>query len=489
MLLGRWIAAVVIGVIPERQALVCRRDHLVIGGGVDLKDAIEIFPHRNCGTRYPELPRFRLTVEVRPAPPRAARPLGRPAPSVRIPTVAVPAGRWRRIALVVLVLLIALAGFNYVRPVPAVEATSAGLSRYTITGTPPVLPWPTTGSAAVAASQLGLIATSGDQQPAPSGSVAKVMTALVLLADKALAVGDEGPTLVITDQDVATYKADARDQQSVVPVTAGEQLSEYELLEALLVASANNIAETIARWDAGSVTAFVGKMNDRAASLHLTHTTFADPAGLSVQTVSTPADLIALGMAAMKQGVLAQIVGEVQTILPVAGLVYNTNGSLGQSGIIGIKTGVNEGATFLFAANATVDGHPVTIYGCVMRQPTLAIAFDAAKALTDTMASSLKMRAIVSRNDVVGAYDAPWGSHADVVANTDLAFVEWPGMVLRWRLDAKPVAVDVSSVPSGTPAGTLHLVLGDQQADVPLVTSGALDPPGLVWRLSRINWL
>jgi serine-type D-Ala-D-Ala carboxypeptidase (penicillin-binding protein 5/6) len=407
---------------------------------------------------------------------------------MRIPTVTVPTGRWRRISLAALALLIAVGGWNYLRPVPAVAATSSRLSQYVITGTPPDLPWPATGSAAVGASHLGLIATSGDQQPAPSGSAAKVMTALVLLADKPLAVGEDGPTLIMTDQDVATYKADAKDQQSVVPVTAGERLTEYELLEALLIPSANNIADTIARWDAGSVAAFVGKLNDRSAALHLTHTTFADPSGISVQTVSTPGDLITLGMAAMQQDVVAQIVGEAQTTLPVAGLVYNTDGALGQSGIIGIKTGVNDGATFLFAANATVDGHPVTLYGCVMRQPTLAIAFDAAKALANTMESALKMRAIVARNDVVGAYDAEWGSHADVVATADLAFVEWPGMILRWRLEPKPLAVD-GFVPSGTPAGKLHLVLGDQQADVPLATSGSLDPPSLFWRLSRINWL
>ena len=387
-----------------------------------------------------------------------------------------------------LLVILAAGGWNYLRPVPAVAATSSGLSQYVITGNPPALPWPGTGSAAVGASQLGLIATSGDQQPAPAGSVAKVMTALVLLADKPLALAEDGPTLVMTDEDVATYKADARDQQSVVPVTAGERLTELELLEALLIPSANNIAETLARWDAGSVTAFVGKMNDRSAALHLTHTTFADPSGISVQTVSTPADLITLGMAAMQQAVVAQIVGEGQTTLPVAGLVYNTNGVLGQSGIIGIKTGVNDGATFLFAANATVDGHPLALYGCVMRQPTLAIAFEAAKTLTDTMANGLKMRAIVSRGDVVGAYDAPWGAHADVVATKDLTFVEWPGMILRWRLEPRPLAVD-GSVPSGTPAGTLHLVLGDQQADVPLATSGTLDPPGPTWRLTRINWL
>src|SRR6202022_3063452 len=132
--------------------------------------------------------------------------------------------------------------------------------------------------------------------------------------------------------------------------TAGETLTELEALEALLIPSANNIAETLARWDAGTVAAFVTKMNQHAADLHLAHTTFADPAGVSLQTVSTPSDLLLLGMAAMKDGVLAQIVGLPQATLPVAGTVYNVNAALGQSGIIGIKTGsgLNVGAHLLF---------------------------------------------------------------------------------------------------------------------------------------------
>jgi hypothetical protein len=47
-------------------------------------------------------------------------------------------------------------------------------------------------------------------------------------------------------------------------------------------------------------------------------------------------------------------------------------------------------------------------------------------------------------------------------------------------------AVD-GPMPSGTPAGKLHVVLGDQQVDVALITAGTLDPPGTVWRLLRIN--
>jgi len=377
---------------------------------------------------------------------------------------------------------------NYLRPIPATAAATSSPVQSTVPGTPPSLPWPGVGSAAVGVSGLGLIATSGDTPPAPAASVAKVMTALVVLTDKPLAPGADGPTLIMTDEDVAAYRADAADQQSVVPVAAGERLSEFQALEALLIPSGNNIAETLARWDAGSVSGFVAKMNQQAAQLHLTHTTFADPAGVSLQTVSTPTDLLALGMEAMKIAVFAQIVNLPQTTLPVAGTLYNVNGVLGQSGIIGIKTGsgLNSGANFLFAATATVDGSEVTLFGSVMGQRTLDAAFTEAQALITTMKGALTVRHIVGRGGVVGAYETAWGSRSDLVATDDVTFVEWPGTILRRRLNAPSLALD-GFMPSGARAGTLHLELGDQRADVPLITAAPLEPPGFAWRLLRFN--
>jgi serine-type D-Ala-D-Ala carboxypeptidase (penicillin-binding protein 5/6) len=403
--------------------------------------------------------------------------------------LAVLNNRWLgRLALVVAVLVVAVGTWDYLQPVPTVAATSYHPAQVAIAGPPPNLPWPGVGSAAVGVSGLGLIATSGDVPPAPVASVAKVMTAMVVLADKPLAKGDSGPILIMTDQDYATYTADAAQGQSVVPVAVGEQMTEFEALQALLIPSGNNIAETLARWDAGSVPAFVSKMNGRAASLQLAHTTFVDPAGLSTQTVSTPADLLAMGMAAMRQEVLAQIVGLAEATLPVAGTVYNVNAAIGQSGITGIKTGsgLNSGATFLFAATASIDGQPLTIYGCVMGQPTLDAAFTEAQALISTMRDTLRVRQVVSVYDVVGAYQSAWGGSSVLEATTGATLVEWPGMILRQRLDAKTLVID-GTVPNGMSAGNLHLVLGDQQVDIPLVTQGTIDPPGTPWRLFRIN--
>jgi D-alanyl-D-alanine carboxypeptidase (penicillin-binding protein 5/6) len=276
----------------------------------------------------------------------------------------------------------------------------------------------------------------------------------------------------------------------VVAVQAGEQLTELELLEGLLIPSANNFAETLARWDSGTVDKFVAAMNKRAADLNLTQTKFADTSGASPQTLSTPSDLMRLGMEAMKQEVFAQIVQMAQADLPVAGRVYNVDAVLGQSGIIGIKTGsgLAEGANFLFAADTTIDGQSVRLYGCVMGLPTLARAFAAAKSLIASMQANLHVRRIIAKNQAVATYATPWGGQSDLLSTVDVDLVEWPGMIVRQRLDAPALVVDKPVAP-GTREGAEHVVLGGYTLDVELVTATPLYPPGRAWRLTRINFL
>jgi D-alanyl-D-alanine carboxypeptidase (penicillin-binding protein 5/6) len=230
-------------------------------------------------------------------------------------------------------------------------------------------------------------------------------------------------------------------------------------------------------------------MNDRAARLKLTHTKFADTSGASPASVSTPADLLALGMEAMRDTVFAGIVAMPQADLPVAGTVYNVNGVLGQSGIIGIKTGsgLNTGANYLFAAKVTVDGHEIVIYGCVIGQPTLDVAFAAAKKLIAAMSPVLHVRRILARNESVARYTAPWGAESDLVSADDVDVAEWPGMVLRQSLHARALVID-TPLPSSTPEGTEHVMLGDYNLDVPLITADPLYPPGRLWRLTRVSF-
>jgi D-alanyl-D-alanine carboxypeptidase (penicillin-binding protein 5/6) len=396
---------------------------------------------------------------------------------------------------VVLLIVVAAGAVNYLRPIPAVEAAAALPASEVVSGTPPALPWPSRGSAAVAVgnlkpgvTHLGLVASSGNEQPIPAASVTKVMTALVILEDKPLKKGESGPTITLTSADVQIYQAAVANKESVVPVQAGEQLTEFQALEGLLLPSGNNLAASLARWDAGSVEAFVVTMNKRASELHLKNTKFSDVSGANPSSMSTPSDLISLGMEAMKNEVFQQIVAMGQAELPVAGTVYNVDAVLGQSGIIGIKTGsgFDTGANFLFAANVPVDGIQVVLFGCVMGQPTLAIAFDRAKALIAAVQPVLHVKRVVARNQSVGTYTTPWGAQSDVISTDNVDLAEWPGMVLRQNLEARWLIVD-KPVPSSTKVGMLHLMLGEYKVDVPVATATPLYPPGRFWRLTRLS--
>lgn len=166
-----------------------------------------------------------------------------------------------------------------------------------------------------------------------------MMTALVILHDHPLVPEQPGPLFLITNDDVTTYKDDIAEGDSTLRVVAGEQLSEYQLLEGLLVPSGDNIASLLAAWDAGSSAAFVDKMNAMTRTLGLTATHYGDPSGLSTLSRSTAADQALVAAQAMANPVIAAIVSHPQLAFPVTGTITNYNPALGVDGIIGIKSG------------------------------------------------------------------------------------------------------------------------------------------------------
>ena len=108
-------------------------------------------------------------------------------------------------------------------------------------------------------------------------------------------------------------------------VQAGEQLTERQLLEALLIPSGNNIARMLAARVAGSETRFIAEMNAEARALGMDHTIYTDPSGFDPSTVSTAADQLRVFQRAMRFPVFRQIVSMASVTLPVAGTLTNYN--------------------------------------------------------------------------------------------------------------------------------------------------------------------
>jgi len=392
--------------------------------------------------------------------------------------------RWS-LLLVPLVLVVAAVAVQLLRPVPRPVFHPAITASVTLPGTAPVLPWPASGSSALAMLGGGTIGSAGPAVPVPVAGLAKVMTAYVVLSDHPMAAGADGAAITVSPEAVAAYQAERADQESTVPLTAGATLTERQGLEGLLVASGNDMAVLLAQWDAGSTAAFVAKMNAQARVLGMTKTRFTDPSGLDAGTVSTPQDLVRLAAAAMTLPAFGPIVDMTDVTLPGAGTSYNLDYDLGRGGIVGIKTGASSaaGGCFLFAATRSVAGQQVTLVGAVLAQhgtPETAAAVDAAAKLVDAAFGAVGPRALTGPGQSAGMVTTAWGSTAPAGTADGPTVVAPAGLVAPARL---VVGAPPASFATGDRLGVLRVTVGGHTYTVAVTALQALDGPTLSWRL------
>jgi D-alanyl-D-alanine carboxypeptidase (penicillin-binding protein 5/6) len=250
--------------------------------------------------------------------------------------------------------------------------------------------WPLQGQGAYVLGN-GKPAVSPDEQPVQIASVAKVMTAYILLKHYPLQAGESGRLFTVDQSDAVDTAERRREDQSVVEVRAGEQLTEREALMAILLPSANNIAVLVARQVDGSVASFVAEMNRTAHALGMSDTTYTDPSGFDTGTVSTALDQLRLAQAVAADKTLADMMATPSYPVPVAGEVYNTDSLLGQDGFVGMKTGSDDaaGGCFMFRSERHTASGDETLIGVVLGQhgdDLVAAGLNAAKQLVDRVA-------------------------------------------------------------------------------------------------------
>jgi D-alanyl-D-alanine carboxypeptidase (penicillin-binding protein 5/6) len=393
------------------------------------------------------------------------------------------------VAVVVVVLVVAVAVVQLVRAVPAQTVALAQTASITVPGSS-ALPWPAVGQAAITIEGVTSIRTSGAESPVPIASLAKMMTALLILHDHPLTQADEGPTITVTAADVANYQADEAASDSALPVTAGEQLTELQALEALMIPSADNIAELLAEWDAGTEAAFVAKMQTSAQALGMTHTTYTDPSGLNATTVSTARDQLIIASAAMSNPVFASIVAMQSATFPGAGTVQNYDYDVGHNGIVGVKTGSDSAAQgcWAFAADRTVGGAMHTVIGVVLGIPgtsqgLLEPALAAGLALANAEPATVQTVTALPAGAVVGYVHAPWRDPIAVRTIRALTGLAPAGQTIT--LSVHLHAPSGTTVRRGTALGSVTAGQISGTATTGLVASGAGSGPGLEWRLTR----
>jgi D-alanyl-D-alanine carboxypeptidase (penicillin-binding protein 5/6) len=204
----------------------------------------------------------------------------------------------------------------------------------------------------------------------PIGSITKVMTALLIIRAGQLNRKIRIPKAVI--RYVTKYQAES------AGLHPGDVLTVRQLLEAMLLQSACDAAYVLATTYGPGMTAFLAKMNATARQLGMLHTHFTSPDGLpyptEYSTYSTPADLLTLGIAAMKLPTLRAIVAQRFYNLPKSRGHHhaywwgNTNELIGSyKGAVGIKTGYTDAARHCLLFEAVRRGR--TLIGVVLGSP------------------------------------------------------------------------------------------------------------------------
>jgi D-alanyl-D-alanine carboxypeptidase len=392
-------------------------------------------------------------------------------------------------AVAALMLPVLLVLIQIVRPLPDPAVRLVIAASHTFPGSAPQLPWPVKGQAAVEVEGLGGLGTSGAQTPTPTASVAKVMTAYVFLTDHALRDGEDGPTYTISAEEAARLPDVKARQETHVDVVAGQEFTEREALEALMIVSANNIAHEMARWDAGSDVAYVQKMNATARALGMTNTVYTDPSGYDSSTVSTAADQVKLLRAAMRIPAFARVVG-MSSYTPSQGGETRAAGNtlLGHYGVIGGKTGFTDaaGGNYVFAARKRVGATTALIVGAVMAQSgatTPGPAIDAARQLIEVAEGSLTSVTLARTGERVAQVDDGLGGHTPLLAVRPVTVAGWPGLTVRLTAEGRPP----HQARAGGTVGAVAVGSGPGRARTDLRLARSLTGPGLPDRLLRLG--
>ncbi|MFH8795013.1 D-alanyl-D-alanine carboxypeptidase [Streptomyces sp. NPDC017941] len=396
----------------------------------------------------------------------------------------------------VLLLVVVFAVAQAVRPLPEPKLALTSASSYAFEGGKPSIPWPDKGQAAMDVDGIGSFGTAGEQKPVPIASIAKVMTTYLILRDHPIKKGENGQTLVVDAKAQRHYEKGKPENESVVKVTKGQKITQYEALQAVMLPSANNVARMLARWDSnGSEDEFVAKMNKTAKELGMRNTHYTDPSGLDKTTVSTAEDLVKLGRVAMENPVFKEIAGQ-RNYKDLNGDRQDNYFGLVPTVAVGIKTGTTTaaGGNILFAAEERVGGKTHVIIGAALAQfgsggvANIDKVTGVTKDLIAAGQDALKAQTVVKKGQVVGEVDDGLGGTTPVVATRDVTAVGWSGLTSKVEIDDAG-----KSLPHSAKAGTVvgRLTVGDGTTSgaikVPVALQKDLSEPGFGAKLTRVG--
>ena len=394
-------------------------------------------------------------------------------PAFSRPGVLVPLGT-------LVALLGAYAGTTLLWPLHEVAPQVQSVEFATTPAPAATVAWPAQGSAAVGIAGISTAASIPD--PVSIASITKVVSSLMVLDRMPLALGEQGPSFSFTRSDSTEYWQYRKSDQSALDVPVGGSLTEYQLLQGTLMGSANNYIDRLASEIWGSDREFAKAAEIWLRDRGLTGITVVTPSGFDERNTATPEALVALGERAMQNPVFAEIVGTVSVDLPGAGTVVNTNGLLGDPGVVGIKTGTLVGWNLLAAKDLTVGDTTVHLFAAALNQDDNDQRLAVTRALfAETEAALQSQGPAVAKGTVVGEVTTLWGGKVDIIAGEDADVVLWNGALATATTDF--ALGDVRK--GGDTVGSMSTVGPLDSTKTSLVLADDVEDPSPWWRLTH----
>lgn len=241
----------------------------------------------------------------------------------------------------------------------AILAVIAALPLAVHAGAPPAVtdPYPDIAAAYALTIDGQLTWASGSDLRRQPASLAKLLTALVLL---------DSPQWQ-PDADVTVSAAAAAIEGSRIGLRKGEVLRAIDLLTGMLVRSGNDACLALVEHAAGTMPVFAARMNRHATALGMRNSQFVHPCGLDAPgQYTTAADLLILAEAARAEARILQRAGaqsgDIRTRAGRRLSFHNSNALIGRDPqVIGLKSGFTSQAGNCVIALAAGDGHTVVL--------------------------------------------------------------------------------------------------------------------------------
>lgn len=380
-------------------------------------------------------------------------------------------------------LVITVGSFNYLRPLPnaVISLNLPSLPQIA----KPVITWPSIGEATFTALGYDFVQSNAQPKPVSTASMAKVITALCILEKHPLKLGETGPTLTMTADDISRLQQQYDQGGSHLAISEGEQLTQYQMLQAIMLPSANNIADSLAIWAFGSLGQYQKYAQDYVQRHGMNQTRIGpDASGFDPSTTSTTTDLTTLGKLALANPVIMQIASTKHATFETAGEVYNTDTLLGNGVLTGLKTGSNDGNTggFIFTSSTKKANRSINIVGAIVNDNSAASAVEHAEQLATSITNNFQVVSYAHAGATVGIAKTAWGSSATIIAKQDTRVVRWSANKL-WHVEQ----LKTTTATKAGQIGTLSIRTNGSKADTPLIITTPASSPSTLWRLTHFR--